>query len=208
MHNLPNNPEAHDVDENIYQSPPQNSTALPEVLQVSTRLSTSSSHIRPSSTNGEILTPERTWTTDLGSRRKVAMALTRMGNFFGTAPREWFDDSEFKRGKALDFPEIPGEEHRNADLPQIREQYNQPRDSEGNVTPMLHDHRSRASSLNRSVASGRAGDSGEGSSTPPKVRGDTLEVPTPVHHSPTRHHSNFSFFSDLHDGVKEKEDKD
>ena len=87
---------------------------------------------------------------DVGNRRKVAKALTEIHNYLGTAAHDRFDDSAFKRGKALDFPEIPGEEHRNRALPQIREQYNLSRDVEGNVTP---EQRSRAS-FTGSIASG------------------------------------------------------
>ena len=68
-----------------------------------------------------------TWTTfrsgvsisDAGNRRKVAKALSTVANYLGTASEGQFDDSEFKRGKALDFPEIPGEEGRNSELPRM-----------------------------------------------------------------------------------------
>jgi hypothetical protein len=53
--------------------------------------------------------------------------MARMGNRF--------DDSEFRHGKALDFPEIPGESQRNPVLSQIRMQYNKYRDADGNATP-------------------------------------------------------------------------
>ena len=170
-----------------YGRSPQNSAILPEMQQISTRHSTSSTrsgHVgQIRSRSPDVVVPERTLTIDVGGRRKVAKALTSMGNFFGTANRDWFDDSEFRRGKALDFPEIPGEEHRNRDLPQIREQYNQPRDSDGNVTPMRREARSRASSFHRSATADL--DGGEGSSTPRRRR-DTLEVPSPGRYSPTR----------------------
>lgn len=66
-----------------------------------------------------------TWTSlrsgvsDAGNRRKVAKALSTIGNYLGNAAEDRFDDSEFKRGKALDFPEIPGEEGRNSALPRM-----------------------------------------------------------------------------------------
>jgi hypothetical protein len=182
---------------------------------------------------------KRSWTADAANRRKVAKALTAIGNYLGTAAHDQFDDSEFKRGKAVDFPEIPGEEHRNSALPQIRERYNQSRDADGNVTPVLRERPSRAGSFTGSVASGLGI---EGSSTTPRAaspqspqsphspsafsspttprrphastlpaertsfelqnppssssagptrgrlrqRGDTLEVPSPVHYGPTR----------------------
>jgi hypothetical protein len=101
--------------------------------------------------------------TDAGNRRKVARTLRAVGKYLGTPAHGLFDDSEFKHGKALDFPEIPGEEHRNPDLPQIREQYNQARDADGNVTP---GRPSRAGSITNSVISGL---DIEGSSTRPRV---------------------------------------
>lgn len=186
---------------------------------------------------------ERTRTADAGNRRKVANVLTAISNYVGTAAYERFDDSEFKRGKAVDFPEIPGEEHRNRELPRIREQYNQYQDAHGNVR--LREQRSRAGSFTNSVASGLGV---EGSSTksraaspqppqsphsssplpspttprrphastlpaertsfglhnPPssssagpsggmlRQRRDTLEVPSPVHHSHTRNNPSTS----------------
>lgn len=99
------------------------------------------------------------WTTDTANRRKVAKALNTIGGFFTTTDPDRFDDSEFKHGKALDFPELPGEEHRNPALYQIRVQYNHGRDLSGNVTP------SRAGSFIGSVASGLED---EGSSITPR----------------------------------------
>lgn len=87
---------------------------------------------------------------DAGNRRKVARALTTLSNAFGTASSDRYDDSEFKRGPALDFPEIPGEQNRNRDLSQIRERYNIRGDGIS-----THGGRSRASSCNRSAAAGR-----------------------------------------------------
>jgi hypothetical protein len=95
-----------------------------------------------------------TMNTDVGGRRKVARTLTVISNFLGTAAQDAFDDSEFKRGRAVDFPEIPGEASRNRALSQIREQYNQPRDGDGNVTPGLQRQRSRNGSPTGSFVSG------------------------------------------------------
>ncbi|RDL29812.1 uncharacterized protein BP5553_10677 [Venustampulla echinocandica] len=167
--------------------------------------------------------------SDAGNRRRVANVLTTIGNHLGTAAHNQFDDSEFKRGKAVDFPEIPGEEHRNHALRQIRDQYNPSRDADGNATPTLREHPSRPGST-RSVASGRSVERANSWTTPraaspqphtrprilhantlpaertsfelpipssspstdlpgggrPRQRRDTLEVPSPVHHTPTR----------------------
>lgn len=62
---------------------------------------------------------QRSRTTDAGNRRKVAETLSRIGNYLGSAAPDRFDDSDFKHGKAVDFPEIPGEEHRNDMLPKM-----------------------------------------------------------------------------------------
>ncbi|KAI9685485.1 MAG: hypothetical protein M1820_010782 [Bogoriella megaspora] len=181
------------------EGPTPKATGIPEMQQINTRLSTSS---HPPSPGDLTTTPtypdstaeahphlERLHTIDVGSRRKVAKTLTRIGNFFGTAPEDWNNDSEFKQGRSADFPEIPGEEHRNRNLPQIRQQYNPRRDSQGHATPVPGGSRSRASSLNRSVVEEeREEESGESSERDEGAvrRRDTLEVPGQVHVAPTR----------------------
>ncbi|KAI0138131.1 hypothetical protein F4776DRAFT_79976 [Hypoxylon sp. NC0597] len=89
---------------------------------------------------------------DVGGRLKVARVLLTIGNYFGTAARDRFDDYDFTHGKAIDFPEIPAEEQRNPDLPQIREVYNQHRE-EDNLPSALSLRQSRSGSFNGSVAS-------------------------------------------------------
>ncbi|KAK0727744.1 hypothetical protein B0T26DRAFT_143893 [Lasiosphaeria miniovina] len=78
------------------------------------------------------------------SRRRVAKALTQFTNWLGVAAH--VDDSEFKRGRATDYPEIPGERHRNPELSRIRDTYNPARDADGNATPVPWEGRSRANS--------------------------------------------------------------
>lgn len=101
-------------------------------------------------------------TDDIGNRRKVAKALTKIHSYLGTAAPNRFDDSEFKHGKALDFPEIPGEEQRNEALSRIRARYNPTRDADGNVTP-VGEQRSTASFIG-----GASVEHIEFSSTPPR----------------------------------------
>lgn len=81
---------------------------------------------REASTSNEAVSNRlrRASTNDAGNRKKVAKTLTKIGNIIGAAAHDQFDDSEFKHGRALDFPEIPGEMFKNKALPQIREQYN------------------------------------------------------------------------------------
>ncbi|KAI1764388.1 hypothetical protein GGR53DRAFT_322150 [Hypoxylon sp. FL1150] len=87
-------------------------------------------------------TRSRTPVADVGHRRKVAKALLSISDYLGTASQDRFDDSEFKHGKALDFPEIPAEEIRNPDLLHIREVYNQPHDAEDKNHPSKRPSRS------------------------------------------------------------------
>lgn len=90
---------------------------------------------------------------DAGARRKVAKALNKFVDRVGTPAPDRFDDTHFQRGKAADFPEIPGEENKNPKLRRIRERFNQERDSDGNVTPSLRPQPSIAGSFTESVAS-------------------------------------------------------
>lgn len=148
-------------------------------------------------------------TADAGNRRKVTKALSVIGNYLSTASRDQFDDSEFKHSRALDFPEIPGEEHRNPTLPQIRTQYNQWREEE-NTAPIRASHSRAASIVSESGSVTRATsptprrrhadtmpterrssklhNTPTSSSTPGGIhqRRATLEVPQPVHHGHAR----------------------
>ncbi|KAF4620188.1 hypothetical protein G7Y89_g14633 [Cudoniella acicularis] len=162
---------------------------------------------------------KRSWTNDAANRRRVANALTSVGNYLGTAAPDRFDDSEFKQGKAVDFPEIPGEDYRNSNLPQIREQYNPTRDASGNATPSIRAP-SRTGSVERSssrAASPQSPRSPHASTFPverpsldisnsptsptspsftsprgrPTRRRDTLEVPSPTHLGPM-HNNNYT----------------
>jgi hypothetical protein len=174
-----------------------------------------------------------------GGRRRVAKALIAVGNYLSTPTQGQFNNSEFKHRKAH-FPEVPGEEYRNQMLPQIRERYNQSRDADGNVTPVLRGSHSRAGSFTGTFSSGIGV---EGRSTTPTVasfpspfapppiprrshaatlpaeqpsfklqnfpssscatggrlrqRGDSLEVLSQVHHSPTRNNPSASAINSI-----------
>ncbi|PGG98380.1 hypothetical protein AJ79_08888 [Helicocarpus griseus UAMH5409] len=98
--------------------------------------------------------PRQSTTGDSGNRRKVARALSKFGIYLSNAAHDRLDNSGFKSGRALDFPEIPGEFRRNRDLPHIRNQYNPYRDAAGNVTPSIRGRPSRAGSFTSSIVSG------------------------------------------------------
>lgn len=125
-------------------------------------------------------------TNDTGIGR-VATAINTIGDKLGSATHAKLDDSNFKLGEARNFPMIPGEMHRNPNLPHIQELYNPPRDAKGDVTPEFRAQRSRSGSFtNLSVSSG-LGISGiepsPGPSTPiVSARRNTLEVPLPAFH--------------------------
>ncbi|KAI1779081.1 hypothetical protein F4818DRAFT_238838 [Hypoxylon cercidicola] len=131
-------------------------------------------HLRPGgSDSGRETSSERMSTAsrlpvaDVGHRRKVAKALLRVSDYLGTASQDRFDDSEFKHGKALDFPEVPAEEMRNKKLPQIRETYNQHREDES-----ASKRPSRSGSVTGSVYS-RPGDDGSA------IMSRTISAPCP-----------------------------
>ncbi|KAI1343104.1 hypothetical protein F5Y15DRAFT_277383 [Xylariaceae sp. FL0016] len=116
-------------------------------------------------------------TTDTGNRRKVATALNRIGDYFGTAAEDRFDMSAFQAGKAQDFPELPGESNRNPQLPQIRKSYNKQRDVDGLVTPRLSRSPSVASKID--VAGDSNARTGSANSNTPHsltIRSHTLPV--------------------------------
>jgi hypothetical protein len=70
---------------------------------------------------------------DRGKRRQVAKSLASISTYIGTAARDRFDDTAFKTGEALDFPEVPGESNRNPKLSQIRQTYNRPPSFNGSI---------------------------------------------------------------------------
>ncbi|KAL4999936.1 hypothetical protein BDV10DRAFT_48391 [Aspergillus recurvatus] len=78
--------------------------------------------------------PTQDETQDFGYRRGVGRALKRLADAISVAVHDRITDYEFKQGPALDFPEIPAEEQRNSELPQIRDQYNLKRDSNASRT--------------------------------------------------------------------------
>lgn len=101
----------------------------------------------------------QTNTTLDGTRRAVAGWLTTVAEYVGTPQKKSYDDAGFRRGRAMGFPEIPGEISRNPALHQITEQWTS-RDP------------SREPSLRRVTReTGR-----ERSNT-----ADTLQLPSPTH---------------------------
>lgn len=192
----------------VHPQSPLDSVAVGEAIPDATLTNDhkeSSTHIEQVPTNTATLntvdTAHSKKNADVGRRRAVANALIKIGSYVGTAAPSRFDDSEFKRGKAQDFPEIPGEQMRNSALNQIRNQYNQSRDLDGNITP------SRPASI---AGSARGSDDVDRISVSPRAvspqrppplhttssaasnpvvqrrRRDTLEVPSPGRHSISR----------------------
>lgn len=115
------------------------------------------------------LTRTQTHATLEGTRRTVAGWLTTVAEYVGTPQQKSYDDAGFRRGRAMRFPQIPGEAMRNPVLNQIDEQWTS-RDP------------SRAPSV-RSAASGceAATITRERSNTT-----DTLQLPSPTLTRPSR----------------------
>lgn len=74
--------------------------------------------------------------SDVANRRAVATFLTSFGNRINETALNSFDDRDFRRGRATDYPQIPGENLRNPTLLQTMESYNPIRDADGNATPL------------------------------------------------------------------------
>ena len=195
--NLPVQPgvDARSMHGGVFQGSAQDPIGLPAMQEVGIGAFTVSPHaigtpdatdVRTSISNelratasetapGPVHQAKRSSTTDMGKRRKVTRTLTAIGNYLGNPAHDWYDDSEFKHGPALNYPEIPGEEHRNPELARKREQWN--------VTPLLREQRSRAGSFHSTAASGL---DVEGSPSTPRAaspfpsptRADILRVST------------------------------
>lgn len=142
--------------------------------------------------NGLGLQMVETSSSSAGKRPEVARILSNIAEKFGTASLDRYDDSEFQRGKATGFPEIPGEENRNIKLSQIKEQWGHPDlDADDGPTPR---GRSRASSFNgedalalraRSRANSFSGSiSRSHSPQPPKTPAGTSFLGLPMTESP------------------------
>lgn len=78
---------------------------------------------RPSNPTPRSSQVRRAFTKNDMGRRKLAGLFTKIRLHLGISGADWAD-SAFRYGKASDWPEIPGEEHRNEQLSAIRERYN------------------------------------------------------------------------------------
>jgi hypothetical protein len=134
----------------------QDSTTLVRNTTIATQATTEPDHDQRRRSSGTVGNGKNGKTTDAG-RSKVAKAFTEFSNFFGSASENQFDLSDFKKGRATNYPEVPGEQFRSAKLYETRTRYNQFEE----VEPEGHG-RSRTPSRAPSVRSGMAGH-GEGS---------------------------------------------
>lgn len=165
IHSSPRNSRDHEqgTRHSIYESPRQKSLEITERDIVDIGLSQLRSH------QSFALPPERTDSIEQGrsrdatsdtmhttgeasntisrSRRRVASALNRFGEYIGTPKPGLFDDSDFRRGKAAGYPVIPGEKSRVADLYRIKSQYKDLRHMEEEYMPELRRQRSRTASF-------------------------------------------------------------
>lgn len=114
-----------------------------------------------------------TSSTGAAAQEKEGRTRLRVKNFLiaaterlGTAVHT--DDTEYQRGKARDYPQVPGERNRNERFLETEEMYNPPRDADGMATPVPPaDQRSRASSdASGSYAAHRASASPARASSP------------------------------------------
>lgn len=94
-----------------------------------------------------------------GTRRTVAGWLNTVADYVGTPQKKSYDDAGFRRGRAMRFPQIPGEQMRNPALHQIDEQWT-----------------SRDPSREPSIRRANSGATRERSNT-----AETLQIPSPTH---------------------------
>ncbi|GFG11435.1 hypothetical protein IFM61606_03194 [Aspergillus udagawae] len=97
----------------------------------------------------------RSATEDQGSRRKIARSLFALSNWMSIAAHDRYQNSDFKSGPALRFPEIPGEENRNGELNKIRKQYNRDQNLDEFSASGSPDRLSRVPSFTGSISSRR-----------------------------------------------------
>ncbi|KAG2021441.1 hypothetical protein GB937_004778 [Aspergillus fischeri] len=96
---------------------------------------------------------KRSATEDQGSRRKIARTLFAVSNWMSNAAHDRYQNSDFKSGPALRFPEIPGEENRNGELNKIRKQYNRGQNTDEFSTSGSPERLSRVPSFRGSISS-------------------------------------------------------
>ncbi|KAM0109325.1 hypothetical protein ACP6JB_004912 [Aspergillus fumigatus] len=96
---------------------------------------------------------KRSATEDQGSRRKIARTLFAVSNWMSNAAHDRYQNSDFKNGPALRFPEIPGEENRNGELNKIRKQYNRGQNTDEFSTSGSPERLSRVPSFRGSISS-------------------------------------------------------
>lgn len=114
----------------------------------------------------EAMEEEKIHPNGTGIVRIIARSFMKFGDGFGNIARKIFDDSEFRRGQAIGYPVVPGEEHRNPGLSDTRSIY----------SPSL---RRDSSGSDRSALTRQRSGPAESSNTrsPLARRRDTLEVP-------------------------------
>lgn len=116
----------------------------------------------------------RIYGTDAGNRRRFASTLSRIGDYIGQPSHKRFDYSEFQRGPAMNYPEIPGEGNRNRELSQLRNHW----------TPSIQERSSRDGSPGSRV------DMIESISQPgrdsPQSPQSSKSIQLPTHHRTTR----------------------
>jgi hypothetical protein len=123
---------------------------------------------RPRRSTGDLTrTPTHATNATLeGTRRTVAGWLTTVAEYVGTPQEKSYDDAGFRRGRAMLYPGVPGEENRNPDLSRTTREWTS-RDL------------SREPSIRRAPSTNTA--TRERSNT-----ADTLQIPSPTHGRPSR----------------------
>ena len=99
----------------------------------------------------ENLNIAQTHQTNAGTRQTVGNWLTTIAGYVRGPKKQQFDDAGFHRGRAWEYPIIPGEENRNRDLGQLQRERWLP-DASMHFSPLPSMHVSPALSVHSVVA--------------------------------------------------------
>lgn len=116
------------------------------------------------------------------ARGRIREWLTSAGDYLGNAAHEKFDTSDFHDKEANRWPEIPGEDLRNAGLPQTHRQYSQLRERTSSAASHYEPSNASVSNVEIDVSLPLVeSPQPEISPTRRPVRKNTLEVPAQAH---------------------------
>ncbi|CZT18993.1 uncharacterized protein RCC_04838 [Ramularia collo-cygni] len=131
----------------------------------------------------EAMDEEKQHPNGTGITRSIARLFMRFGDGFRNIAQKLFDDSEFRRGRATGYPEVPGEAIRNAGLSDTISIYSPSVRRDSNESGHSALSRQRSGTIDSSRTRTSMAKRRDTNESPVAKRRDTLEVPaSPGHH--------------------------